>query len=248
MMTNLICGASRFAFFCLQQASVALLPLQQLLCASHTVLQLGALPGLHHQPLLHRWVICPRFLVAMFTGNVRVLEGWEGRGGAGRRRGGGGGCTAQFLQGVGHEDLTPAHVLVRGGRRRRRIAAIVRVKASPWPLQMLPGLLPQLQIRVSVASGQDGQKNENDKIQRYLPRVCRNSHSGNCDSLEDAHLELQSVQDLHKVVHISQQLVGGGDLLRVLVGVVLLQEGEAIHVAVAQPLAVIPVAQTLPLT
>lgn len=78
--------------------------------------------------------------------------------------------------------------------------------------------------------------------------MCRKSHPGNFDSLEDAHLELQSVQDLHKVVHISQQLVGGGDLLCVLVRVVLLQEREAIHVAVAQPLAVIPVAQTLPLT
>lgn len=50
------------------------------------------------------------------------------------------------------------------------------------------------------------------------------------------------------MVHISQQLVGGGDLFCVLVRVVLLQEGEAVHVAVAQPLAVIPVAQTLPLT
>lgn len=50
------------------------------------------------------------------------------------------------------------------------------------------------------------------------------------------------------MVHISQQLVGGGDLLGILVGVVLLQEGEAIHVTVAQPLTIIPVAQTLPLT
>lgn len=158
MTTNLICGASTFVFFCFQQASVALLPLQQLLSASHTVLQLRALPGLHHQPLLHCWVIGPRFLVAMFTSDVRVLEGWEGRGGAGRRRGGGGGCAAQLLQGVGHEDLTPAHVLVRGGRRRSRVTAIIRVKARPRPLQMLPGLLPQLQIRVSVASGQETHK------------------------------------------------------------------------------------------
>lgn len=67
-------------------------------------------------------------------------------------------------------------------------------------------------------------------------------------SLEDAHLELQPVEDLHHVVHVSQQLVGGGDLLGVLVGVVLVQEGQAVHVTAAQPLAVVPVAQTLPLT
>lgn len=67
-------------------------------------------------------------------------------------------------------------------------------------------------------------------------------------SLQDAHLKLQSVQDLHKVVHISQQLVRGGDLLGILVRVVLLQEGQAIHVTTAQPLTIIPVTQTLPLT
>lgn len=50
------------------------------------------------------------------------------------------------------------------------------------------------------------------------------------------------------MVHVSEQLVGGGDLLCVLVRVVLLKERKAIHVTVAQPLAVIPVAQTLPLT
>lgn len=50
------------------------------------------------------------------------------------------------------------------------------------------------------------------------------------------------------MVYVPQQLVGGGDLLGVLVRVVLLQKGEAVHVAVAQPLTVVPVAQTLPLT
>lgn len=50
------------------------------------------------------------------------------------------------------------------------------------------------------------------------------------------------------MVHVSQQLVGGGDLLGILVGVVLFQEGETIHVTIAQPLTIIPVAQTLPLT
>lgn len=153
MMTNLISCAWGFSFFCLQQASVALLPLQQFLRASHTVLQLWALSGLHHQPLLHRWIISSWFLVAMFAGNVWVLEGWERGGGAGRRGGGSGGCSAQLLQGVGHKDLTPAHVLIRCGWRWSRIAAVVRVKVSPHPLQMLPGLLPQLQIRVSVAPG-----------------------------------------------------------------------------------------------
>lgn len=47
-MTNLICDRSRFVFFHLEQASVALLPLEQLLRAPHAVLQLRALPGLHH--------------------------------------------------------------------------------------------------------------------------------------------------------------------------------------------------------
>lgn len=50
------------------------------------------------------------------------------------------------------------------------------------------------------------------------------------------------------MVHISQELVGGGDLLGILVRVVLFQEGEAVHVAVDQPLTIIPVTQTLPLT
>lgn len=35
------------------------------------------------------------------------------------------------------------------------------------------------------------------------------------------------------MVHISQQLVGGGDLLGVLVRVVFFQEGEAVHVTIA---------------
>lgn len=50
------------------------------------------------------------------------------------------------------------------------------------------------------------------------------------------------------MVHISKKLVGGCDLFCILVRVVLLEEGEAVHVAVAQPLAVIPITQTLPLT
>lgn len=48
-------------------------------------------------------------------------------------------------------------------------------------------------------------------------------------------------------MHVPQELMGGGDLLAVLVRVVLLQERQAVHVAAAQPLAVVPVAQTLPL-
>lgn len=52
-------------------------------------------------------------------------------------------------------------------------------------------------------------------------------------SLKDAHLQLQPVENLDQVVHISQQLVGGGDLLGILVRVVLFQEGEAVHVAIA---------------
>lgn len=67
-------------------------------------------------------------------------------------------------------------------------------------------------------------------------------------SLQDAHLELQPVKDFYQVVHISQELMGSGDLLCILVRVILLQERQAIHVTIAQPLAVIPVAQTLPLT
>ena len=50
------------------------------------------------------------------------------------------------------------------------------------------------------------------------------------------------------MVNIPQQLVGGSNLLGVLVGVVLLQEGQAVHVTAAQPIAVIPEAQVLPLT
>lgn len=68
------------------------------------------------------------------------------------------------------------------------------------------------------------------------------------DSLQDAHLQLQPVENFYQVVHVSQELMGSGDLLCVLVGVIVLQERQAVHVAAAQPLAVIPVAQTLPLT
>lgn len=67
-------------------------------------------------------------------------------------------------------------------------------------------------------------------------------------SLQDAHLQLQPIKDFYQVMHISQELMGSGDLLGILVRVILLQERQAIHVAVAQPFAVIPVAQTLPLT
>lgn len=67
-------------------------------------------------------------------------------------------------------------------------------------------------------------------------------------SLQDAHLKLQPVKDFYQVVHISQELMGSGDLLCILVRVILLQERQAVHVTIAQPLAVIPVAQTLPLT
>lgn len=66
-------------------------------------------------------------------------------------------------------------------------------------------------------------------------------------SLQDAHLQLQPIQDFYQVMHVPQELMGGGDLLCVLVRVVLLQERQAVHVAAAQPLAVVPVAQTLPL-
>lgn len=86
----------------LQQASIVLLMFQQFIRAPHPVVQLRALPGLHHQSLLHRRVIRPRFLVAMFAGNVRVLERREGRGRAGRRGGGSRGRPAQLLQSVGH--------------------------------------------------------------------------------------------------------------------------------------------------
>lgn len=67
-------------------------------------------------------------------------------------------------------------------------------------------------------------------------------------SLQDAHLELQPIKDFYQVMHISQELMGSGDLLCILVRVIVFQERQAVHVAVAQPLAVIPVAQTLPLT
>lgn len=106
---------------------------------------------------------------------------------------------------------------------------------------MLPGLLPQLQVGVGTASGEQEQANANiftGTAQREL----------DLDSLQDAHLKLQPVEDFYQVVHISQELMRSGDLLCILVGVILLQERQAIHVTVAQPLAVIPVAQTLPLT
>lgn len=111
---------------------------------------------------------------------------------------------------------------------------------------MLPGLLPQLQVRVGIASG------ERDKTQRWLEITISFNllaqRKQDLDSLQDAHLKLQPVEDFYQVVHISQELVGSGDLLCILVRVILLQERQAIHVTIAQPLTVIPVAQTLPLT
>lgn len=70
MKTNLVCGTEDFGLVCLQQAPVALLPLQQVLGAPHAVLQLRALPGLHHELLLHRRVVCPRLLVAVLAAYV----------------------------------------------------------------------------------------------------------------------------------------------------------------------------------
>lgn len=71
---------------------------------------------------------------------------------------------------------------------------------------------------------------------------------GKLCSLQDAHLQLQPVEDFDQVVNISQELVGSGDFLCILMRVILLQERQAIHVTIAQPLPVIPVAETLPLT
>lgn len=68
------------------------------------------------------------------------------------------------------------------------------------------------------------------------------------NSLEDAHLELQSVEHLKDTMHVTQQLVCGCDLLAVLVRVVLVQEGQAVHLAGAQPVSVIPVSLALPLS
>lgn len=112
---------------------------------------------------------------------------------------------------------------------------------------MLPGLLPQLQVRVGVASGEQEQAERRLMIDAdvFTSRPLRKQ---DLYSLQDAHLELQPVEDFHQVVHISQELMGSGDLLCILVGVILLQERQAVHVTVAQPLAVIPVAKTLPLS
>lgn len=84
----------------------------------------------------------------MFTADVGVLEGREGGRGAG---GGGCGGPTQPLQSVGHQDFPPGHVFVRGDGGRSRLAAVARVGALPGPLQVLPGLLPQLQVGVGVA-------------------------------------------------------------------------------------------------
>lgn len=112
---------------------------------------------------------------------------------------------------------------------------------------MLPGLLPQLQVRVGVAPGEEEQAERWLVISANIFTLIA-QRKQDLYSLQDAHLKLQPVEDFYQVVHISQELMGSGDLLCILVRVILLQERQAIHVTVAQPLAVIPVAQTLPLT
>lgn len=58
-----------------------------------------------------------------------------------------------------------------------------------------------------------------------LPSACAKSDSAPERQaphlLQDAHLELQAVQNLDHSLHVAEKLVGGHDLLGVLVGIVL---------------------------
>lgn len=88
---------------------------------------------------------------------------------------------------------------------------------------MLPGLLPQLQVRVGVAPLTISKTTVIFLVMNIIFALI-SGRKLSVSSLQDAHLKLQPIQDFHQVMHISQELMGGGDLLCVLVRVILLQE------------------------
>lgn len=121
-----------------QRRAVPLLcHLQEVLRAPQAVLQLRAPPRLHHQSPLHCRVVRSWLLIAVLAADVRVLKG------AVRLHG-----WRDFA--LQHINLDRAHFR-RRGREGSGEAGVSR-HLSPQAIRRLPGLPPELQIRMGLCS------------------------------------------------------------------------------------------------